>query len=304
MTSVPYPSPLRVYLFLILTTLFWGGSFLFTKIGVATVPPIHFVAMRFVLATLIMLMVSHRKLGRLTRQTIRRGAIVGLALGFTNIVFVFGISGTSISRAGILNNLFVLFIPILAKLFWKDRIGGANIIGILLAVGGIGLLAGGGNGFSTGDIISTVCAFCIAVHILTVSKVLTGNDDIYLISLVQFAVVALMSGTLALLVPQPAYTLTPQAAATIMYCAIFPTVICFTLQNAFQRYTTATRAGLIYTLDPVWSLLAGFLVLGERLSSKEWGGCALLFAAVLTPLLIRILQERRQRPLASSLKSV
>lgn len=288
------PSPIRVDFYLVLTTLFWGGSFLFTKIGLATIPPIHFVAMRFGLATLIMFIIASGRLKKLNRQTIRRGATVGLALGITNLVFVFGVSGTTISRAGILNNLFVLFIPLLAKFIWRDRIGGANIVGIIMAVWGIILLAGGGSGFNKGDMFSTLCAFFIAVHILTVSKVLTGNDDIYLISLVQFFVVAILAGLLALIVPQPQYQLSGKALGSIIYCAILPTVFCFTLQNAFQRYTTATRAGLIYTLDPVWSLLAGFFILGERLSVGEIAGCGLLFAAVLTPLVLRFIQERRQ----------
>lgn len=292
MTATQYPSQLRVYLYLTLTTLFWGGSFLFTKIGLATIPPIHFVAMRFGLATLIMLFIANKRLKLLSSQTIKRGATVGLALGITNLVFVFGISGTSISRAGILNNLFVLFIPILSKLIWRDRIGTANMIGIALAATGIGLLAGGGGGFNAGDLVSTICAFCIAIHILTVSKVLTGDDDIYLVSLVQFAVVAILAVSLALILPQPAYTLSNRAIGTIVYCAILPTVFCFTLQNRFQRYTTPTRAGLIYTLDPVWSLLAGFFVLGERLSKEEWYGCGLLFAAVLTPLMLKLMKEK------------
>jgi drug/metabolite transporter (DMT)-like permease len=80
---------------------------------------------------------------------------------------------------------------------------------------------------------------------------------------------------------------------TVVYCAIFPTVFCFTLQNTFQRYVTPTRAGLIYTLDPVWSLLAGLLVLGEHLKPLEWVGCGLIFLAALLPLSIRYLYERR-----------
>ncbi len=292
MTSAP-PSPRRVYGFLILTTLFWGGSFLFTKIGLATVPPVHFVAIRFILATLIMLLVSARRWQGFTRSVLCRGATVGLALGITNLTFVMGIKGTSISRAGILNNLFILFIPILAKLVWRDRIGTVNLVGVALAAVGIGLLAGGGAGFNTGDLLSTICAFCIAIHILTVSKVLQAEDDVYLVSLVQFAVVAVMASTLCLIVPAPAYVLTSGAVGSIIYCAIFPTVLCFTLQNAFQRYTTATRAGLIYTLDPVWSLLAGYLVLGERLNGREWFGCGMIFLAALVPLIFRLLQERR-----------
>lgn len=291
--TAPQPSTRRVYGVLVLTTLFWGGSFLFTKLGLATVPPVHFVAIRFALATAIMLLLAVRRLPKLDRGSARRGAIVGLALGATNLIFVLGIKGTSISRAGVLNNLFVLFIPLLAKLVWRDRIGGANLVGVGLAVIGIGLLAGGGSGFNTGDFFSTVCAFCIAIHILTVSKVLRRDDDVWLVSLVQFAVVAAMAGTLCLLVPAPDYVLTGQALGSIVYCAVLPTVVCFTLQNAFQRHTTATRAGLIYTLDPVWSLVAGYLVLGERLRGREWIGCGLIFAAALVPLIFRLLQERQ-----------
>jgi drug/metabolite transporter (DMT)-like permease len=77
----------------------------------------------------------------------------------------------------------------------------------------------------------------------------------------------------------------------IISCAIFPTVICFTLQNSFQRYVTPTRAGLVYTLDPVWSLLAGFFVLGERLLLLEWLGCGMIFLAVLVPLGVRYVAE-------------
>jgi drug/metabolite transporter (DMT)-like permease len=80
---------------------------------------------------------------------------------------------------------------------------------------------------------------------------------------------------------------------SVVYCAIFPTVICFTLQNTFQRYVTPTRAGLIYTLDPVWSLLAGLFVLEEHLKPLEWLGCGLIFLAAVLPLSIRYLYERR-----------
>jgi drug/metabolite transporter (DMT)-like permease len=287
------PAQGRVYFFLILTTFFWGGSFLFSKIGLAVVPPTLFVFSRFTLATAIMLIVFCRRLGGMDWDTLRRGLTVGLALGLTNISFVFGVQGTSISRAGVLNNLFVLFIPLITKAVWRDRIGRMNLFGIGLAVAGIWLLAtGGGVGFNRGDLISTVCAFFIAGHIITVSKVLK-DDDVYLISLVQFATVAVMAGLASLVVPLPRFSVTPTAVMTIVYCAVFPTVVCFTLQNIFQRYVTPTRAGLVYTLDPVWSLLAGFVFLGERLSTREWLGCGLIFLAALLPLSLRYVAERR-----------
>lgn len=293
MTDSDRPSQGRIYFYLILTTLFWGGSFLFTKIGLREIPPSLFVFTRFTLATLIMLIVFARRLKGFDRGVLQRGVIVGLALGLTNLSFVFGVQGTSISRAGILNNLFVLFIPLITKLIWRDRVGRINLIGIALAAVGIWLLAtSGGVGFNRGDLISTVCAFFIACHIITVSKVLK-DDDVYLVSMVQFATVAVISGLASLTVPIPAFTVSSTGVMTIVYCAIFPTIICFTMQNTFQRYVTPTRAGLIYTLDPVWSLLAGLFVLGEHLKPLEWLGCGLIFLAALVPLSIRYFYERR-----------
>lgn len=283
----------RVYFFLVLTTFFWGGSFLFTKIGVATIPPQLFVLARFILATAIMLLVCSRRLKKLDTGTTLRGMAVGVALGLTNLSFVFGIQGTSISRAGILNNLFVLFIPVITKMVWRDRIGRVNMAGIALAVAGIMLLAtGGGSGFNRGDFLSTFCAFLIACHIISVSKVLK-DDDVFLITLVQFATVTLIAGAATLLFPLPAFTVTAPAVLSVVYCAVLPTVFCFTLQNIFQRYVTPTRAGLIYTLDPVWSLIAGYFVLEERLNGREWIGCGIIFLAALLPLLFRLGVESR-----------
>ena len=293
MTQPTSPAMNRVYFFLVLTTFFWGGSFLFTKIGVGLIPPQLFVLTRFILATLIMLLVCSRRLKRLDFGILIRGMTVGIALGLTNLSFVFGIQGTSISRAGILNNLFVLFIPVITKIIWRDRIGRVNMAGIALAVAGIVLLAtSGGSGFNRGDFLSTFCAFLIACHIISVSKVLK-NDDVFLITLVQFATVTLIAGVASLLLPLPSFTFTQPAVLSIIYCAVFPTVFCFTLQNIYQRYVTPTRAGLIYTLDPVWSLIAGFFVLGERLNGMEWIGCGIIFLAALLPLLFRLGTESK-----------
>lgn len=292
-TETARPSQGRIYFFLILTTLFWGGSFLFTKIGLRQIAPQLFVFFRFTLATLLMAVAFAGRLKSMDRTIVWRGAIVGFALGFTNLSFVFGVQGTSISRAGVLNNLFVLFIPLITRLVWKDRVGRLNMVGIAVASAGIWLLAtGGGVGFSRGDLLSTVCAFFIACHIITVSKVLR-DDDVYLVSMVQFAIVACMAGASLLVLPGPLALPSFQAALPVVYCAIFPTVVCFTLQNNFQRYVTPTTAGLIYTLDPVWSLLAGFLVLGERLDQREWLGCSLIFLGVIVPLGMRYANERR-----------
>jgi len=283
----------RATLWLILTTLFWGGSFIFNKIGFRDIPPVTFLFFRFSLATLLMGLLCLPRLRRFNWPTFRTGVIVGLALAATNLSFVLGVSGTSVSRAGFLNNLFVLLIPLLCMLFWRERLDRFTLAGLLLAMGGLWQRAqGGAEGFNRGDLLSTLCALFIAVHIISVSKLLR-HEDIYLVSLVQFATVMAVGGLLFLILPAQPFVISPVSAGALAYCAIFPTVICFTLQNTYQRYTTPTKAGLIYTLDPVWSMLGGMLLLGERLTEREWIGCGLIFAAVVLPLTVKRLRERQ-----------
>lgn len=283
----------RAVMFMILTTLLWGGSFVFNKLGFREVHPVAFAFSRFVLASLVMALLCLGRYHRLNRDILHKGFLVGLALSAANLSFVFGLNETSVSRAGFLNNLFVLFVPLLGFLIWRERISRILVGGIFLAVTGLWLLAQGGTeGFSRGDFLSIFCAFCIALHILAVSKVLK-DEDVYLVTLIQFLTVTGISGILALLLaPLPAHVGSTTLLA-LAYCALFPTVLCFTLQNTWQRHTTPAQAGLIYTLDPVWSMIGGMVVLGERLTTMEWLGCVLIFSAVLVPVTLSRLVERR-----------
>jgi drug/metabolite transporter (DMT)-like permease len=283
----------KVTLVLVLTTIFWGGSFVFNKIGFREIPPVTFLFLRFSLATLIMGAFCVRRLPSLNRGILWKGGIIGLALGAANLAFVLGVNGTSVSRAGFLNNLFVLVIPLLSFFLWREKVDRWMMVGIFLAVAGLWQLARGGcEGFNLGDLFSTVCALFIATQIILVSRILR-DEDVYLITLVQFAMVAAVGAILHIAIPGKPYRIGPVSAVALLYCAVFPTVICFTLQNTYQRYTTPSKAGLIYTLDPIWSMLGGVLFLGERLSEREWLGCALIFAAVVMPTAIKRCRERR-----------
>jgi drug/metabolite transporter (DMT)-like permease len=294
-TSRPVISrvPPRAVFFLVLTTVLWGGSFVFNKLGFRELHPVTFAFLRFALATALMGVVCIGRYGLMNRDITLKGIKVGLALSAANLSFVFGLNETTVSRAGFLNNLFVLFVPLLGFLVWRERINRFLCSGIMLALAGLWLLArGGAAGFSRGDLLSTVCAFCIAMHILAVSKVLK-DEDVYLVTLVQLVTVTVIAGVLSLLLAPPLTPLGPVTIGSLVYCAVFPTVLCFTLQNTWQRYATPAQAGLIYTLDPVWSLIGGMLVLGERLSPTEWAGCVLIFAGVAVPVgIMRFLESR------------
>lgn len=283
----------RAIFWLTLTTLLWGGSFVFTKIGLRDFPPVTFMTLRFAGAALLMAAVCGGRLRQLTLTVTTRGSLIGTALAAANIMFVIGISGTTISRAGFLNNLFVLIIPLLSFLLWRTRLEIGTLFGVLLATLGLAQLAEGGlEGFNHGDLFSTICALFISFHILSVTK-LMGDADVRLVTFIQFVAVALWGSLALLFTPSVPLHPSPLTLLSLAYCIVFPTVIAFTLQNTWQRFISPTQAGLLYTLDPVWSLLGGLFFLQEELSHKEWLGCALLFSAVLLPLFLRLNRERR-----------
>jgi len=281
---------------MVVTTILWGGSFVFNKIGFREIAPFTFMFLRFSLATVIMACIVVKRLPGMNRQIMKKGTLVGLALSAANLTFVLGVNGTSVSRAGFLNNLFVLIIPFLCFVVWRERVSRITSVGVFMAVAGLASLARGGEaGFNSGDLLSMISALFIALHIITVSKLLK-DEDVYLVTLVQFAVVALAGAILSLLFDPPFRSFGAVSTWTVIYCAVFPTVICCTLQNTWQRYSTPAQAGLVYTLDPIWSMMGGFVLLGERLTLVEWAGCALIFAGVAAPLLVQSLGERaRQR---------
>lgn len=280
-------------LWLAATTVFWGGSFVFNKIGFRDFPPVLFLFLRFSLATLVMGAVCASRLRHgLGRDVLRRGFVVGLALAAANFSFVLGVSETSASRAGFLNSLYVLVVPVLAWLMGRERVRREDLPGLAVALAGLCMLAGGsGEGFNRGDLVSTLCAVFIALHLLAVSR-FVHDGDVLPVTFVQFATVAVTGGILCLVLRPSVDGIGAPSLGALAYCVVFPTVLCFTIQNTFQRYLSSTETGLIFTLDPAWSMLGGMLVLGERLSPREWAGCLLILAAVTVPKLVRYLRER------------
>jgi drug/metabolite transporter (DMT)-like permease len=246
-------------------------------------PPVLFMTLRFGLASLIMAPLALRGPAPFDRRAVASGVPVGLALAAANVSFVLGVHGTSVSRAGFLNNLFVLIVPLACWLLWRQHPGRATGAGILLATAGIWLLAGGTlAGLSRGDLISLLCAVFISLHIILVHR-LVRSEAVLPLTTVQFVTVTAVGALLSPFFPGDTLRFTPLALTALAYCAIFPTAVCFTLQNRHQRHVSPAAASLVYTLDPLWSMAGGMFFLGERLTALELAGCALILSGALTP---------------------
>lgn len=217
------------------------------------------------------------------------GICCGLALFVASNLQQIGIQYTTVGKAGFITALYIVMVPVFG-IFLKKRAGIRVWVSVALAVAGLYLLCITDRlALGKGDILVLLCAVVFAVHILVVDHFSAKTDGVRM-SCIQFLVCGLLSGVCMLLTEHPEMRLILQAWQPILYAGIFSCGVGYTLQIVGQKGTDPTVASLILSLESVVSVLAGWLLLGQRLSVRELGGCALMFAAIL----LAQLPERRQ----------
>lgn len=217
------------------------------------------------------------------------GICCGLALFVASNLQQIGIQYTTVGKAGFITALYIVMVPVFG-IFLKKRAGIRVWVSVALAVAGLYLLCITDRlVLGKGDILVLLCAVVFAVHILIVDHFSAKADGVRM-SCIQFLVCGLLSGVCMLLTEHPEMRLILQAWQPILYAGVFSCGVGYTLQIVGQKGTDPTVASLILSLESVVSVLAGWLLLGQRLSVRELGGCALMFAAIL----LAQLPERRQ----------
>ena len=217
------------------------------------------------------------------------GICCGLALFVASNLQQIGIQYTTVGKAGFITALYIVMVPVFG-IFLKKRAGIRVWVSVALAVAGLYLLCITDRlALGKGDILVLLCAVVFAVHILVVDHFSAKADGVRM-SCIQFLVCGLLSGVCMLITEHPEMRLILQAWQPILYAGVFSCGVGYTLQIIGQKGTDPTVASLILSLESVVSVLAGWLLLGQRLSVRELGGCALMFAAIL----LAQLPERRQ----------
>ena len=217
------------------------------------------------------------------------GICCGLALFVASNLQQIGIQYTTVGKAGFITALYIVMVPVFG-IFLKKRAGIRVWVSVALAVAGLYLLCITDRlALGKGDILVLLCAVVFAVHILVVDHFSAKADGVRM-SCIQFLVCGLLSGVCMLITEHPEMRLILQAWQPILYAGVFSCGVGYTLQIVGQKGTDPTVASLILSLESVVSVLAGWLLLGQRLSVRELGGCALMFAAIL----LAQLPERRQ----------
>jgi drug/metabolite transporter (DMT)-like permease len=269
---------------LVLNTLIWGSTFVIVKEALQSVSTLLFLALRFSLATLALVVLFRRSWSnpRAARKALVAGGIAGLFL-FSGYLFqTLGLRLTTAPKSAFITGLAAVMVPILAMAVYRNRPRFAEIAGLLAATAGMGLMTLEGSlwGIGRGDLLTLFCAVAFAAHILVLGRY-SGEVSFEVLSVAQIGTAAVLSLGLFWWAETPFVRWRPALLCAILITGLLATALAFTIQAWAQRYTTSTRTALIFTLEPVFAWMTSYLVMGESLSGRAAAGAALILGGVL-----------------------
>lgn len=282
---------LKGSILLLIGTVIWGCAFVAQSVAMDHVGPLTFQACRSALAVIVLLPVialfdrgrketdSYLKLWSSKKLWVT-GLACGAALFVASGLQQIGLVYTEPGKAGFLTAMYIVLVPVLG-LFLGKRPGILVWISVVIAVAGLYFLSFvNAEGINVGDIIVIGCALAYAVQITLVDRLSGGLDGLRL-NCVQFLVVAVLSAIVMLFTETPTWSGILACGGALLYTGILSSAVGFSLQILGQQRVAPEPASLIMSLESVFAVLAGWLILGQKLSGAETVGCCLMFAAVI-----------------------
>lgn len=277
---------LKADLTLLLVAVIWGSAFVAQRVAGQLGSVYLFNGTRYLLAALVVLPLAMRSLrtknaaGHIPLEQFKWMFIAGFVLFAGSALQQVGILYTTAGNAGFITSLYVVLVPIILFLVWREKLHWIAIIAVAFAAAGTFLLSTGGRfEVRKGDVIELGGALFWTLHVIVLGKYASKFEPL------SFSVGQLVvSGSLNLLIGifvEPRMTFTVPLVFAIVYTAFFALGLCYTLQIWAQRHTPPADAALILSLESVFSVLSGWLLLNEKLAPIQVFGCALIFAAVL-----------------------
>ena len=289
---------------LMITAMIWGAAFVAQSMGMDYVGPATFLFSRSVIGTLALIPVAwitgslqkkkesrdqlsekeirERAMQRSFRNPvlIRGGLVCGFFLFAASIFQQIGIQYTTAGKAGFITAFYIIMVPVIGVFLGKKN-GITVWIAVLMGIIGLYFLCIT-ESFSVGrgDILMVICAFLFSLQILSVDYFSPQVDGIRL-SLLEFFFESIFAGIMMLATEIPHMSGLLAAAGPILYAGLCSTGIGYTLQIIGQRDLNPAVASLIMSLESVFSVLFGFMILGESMTSREFLGCLIMFGAIL-----------------------
>lgn len=283
---------------LLITALIWGVAFVAQSVGMEYIQPFTFTCIRCILGGVVLIPCIwildkvNPQVKRNDKDMLIGGVLCGLCLFVASNLQQFGIQYTSVGKAGFITACYIVIVPIAGIFLGKKsriRIWGA----VALALVGLYLLCIT-DSFSIegGDILILISAFVFAAHILIIDHFSPRVNGVKM-ACVQFFVCGILSGIMMLIFEEPSMTGIMAAKIPLLYAGVLACGVAYTFQILGQKNVNPAVASLVLSLEACISVLAGWIILGQRLTAKELIGCAVMFAAII----LAQLPERKRKML-------
>lgn len=279
------PIRTRAELALVAVTFIWGWSFVIVKHTLDQVSTFAFLAMRFGVATLTLLILFRGRFGQQEQAwsfTIRAGSLAGVFLFVGYLFQTMGLRFTSPSKAAFITGLTMAVVPFLAAIVYRKGPHPSEVIGVAVATAGLALLTLPSSRFTIGigDLLTLCCTVGFACHILALGH-WAPRAAWELLSLTQIAVTGLLSVLVMPWAEPLRFSWNREVLAAVLFTGILATAIPFSVQSWAQRHTTPMRAALIFVLEPVWAAFASYVLTEEVLAGRALVGAMLILAGIL-----------------------
>lgn len=279
---------------LLITSLIWGSAFVAQSAGMEYVGPFTYNTTRSFIGFLVLIPLviffrkrflrqhplSERQEQKLNHSSVTGGIICGMVLFVASNLQQVGISSTTAGKAGFITALYIVIVPIFSMLLGK-KVSKIVWLYVCMAIFGFYLMCiKEGFTIGKGDFYCLLCAVAYSMHIMVIDRFATQFTDGVLISCIQFLTVGILSLILTLIYETPSFSAIWDAKITILYAGILSSGVAYTLQILAQSRTSPTIAPLIMSMESVFAVLFGWLILKENLNLREMFGCAIVFLAV------------------------
>ncbi len=268
----------KAEIILLLMTAIWGLTFPLIKGAVAYVPPFAFLSMRFLLAILVL---SFFIKPEFNIKNIKWGLIIGFFLFSGMACQTIGLMYTKASRSGFITGFLVFLVPLFDYLIFKKKPSLFAILGVFFALIGLYLLSSPeGGGFNIGDFLTLLSAAFFAFQVIFIehSTIRYNGDTVVYFQIVSTFVFSLIA---SISLEKWNFRFDIPLLVAIVVTGVFATALALLMQGKYQKETTTVRAGIIYSMEPVFALFFSFLILSEKLPEKGIIGGFLVFLGML-----------------------
>lgn len=272
----------RAELLLLLVTLLAAMGWVFSKNALQEFAPYQFIALRFLLAALVLALFCGQQFKGLSREQLLRSGITGTVFGLTLLLWILGLQKTPyIGEGAFISSLTVVIVPIIGRLFFGSKLSLKLLLALIPAVAGLACLSiDGGFRFSPYHFLFLAAAVGFSLH-LNLSSYFVKNIPPLALASIQLGVAGFIALLAALVTGFWELQLSSVAWGWLLASALLATSLRFALQTRALQTLQPSHASMIFLAEPVGTAILGAMLLGERMSANQWLGCLLIFTALL-----------------------